>query len=105
MMALLAQQVVWGYVVLEKGIPTSSESFLRAVAGSPLWGGAGSGQFSVGPAHEGFISPFAAWMAPFLFPAAWAPCLLWASPSPSGLLQKATAGQRLPTDLHNCTVP
>lgn len=38
MMALLAQQVVWGYVALEKGIPRSSKSFLGAATRSPVYG-------------------------------------------------------------------
>lgn len=102
MMALLAPQVVWGYVGSEKGIPRSSESFPGAATRSPMWAGAGSGLSFLWAQHVGDLFP--------LLQAGWLPSCtqqlgLWASPSPSGLLQKAAAGQRLPTDLHNCTVP
>ena len=71
MLALLAWQQLWGYIIfLEKGTPRSSESATsssKCVVGSssvqsPLWAQKG----------EGFIPPFLGWVTPFLYPAAWA---------------------------------
>lgn len=112
MMALLAQQQVVGHMYWKKAsqvvniIPQSSYQLSCVWDGawlwseSPLWGGGLSGT-SLGLGCGGIF--------PFL-QAGWLLCIwqleLWASPFPSRLpLQKAVVGQRLPTDLHNCTVP
>lgn len=88
-----------GYVALEKGIPRSSKSFLGAATSSPVYGiGLVLVRVFCGPGAGGIYFPFCRLDGSLQLG-------LWASPSPSGLLQKAAAGQRLPTDLHNCTVP
>lgn len=65
---------------------------------SCVWGGA---WLLWAQSLEGFISPFVGWV----LPPGTQLLGLWASPSPTGLLWKTAIGQRLPTDLHNCTVP
>ena len=80
-MALLAQQVAWGLFFGKKSSPGfpnhSSEQLptLLCVGWAWFWS-----EFSVGLGHGGFISSFARWTAPFLYPAAWAlgvPIPLW----------------------------
>lgn len=73
-------------------IPQSSYQF------SCVWGGV---WLLWAQSLEGFISPFMGWVAPSWHPAAWA---LGIS-IPHWTLWKTAIGQRLPTDLHNCTVP
>lgn len=75
------------------------EAFLKAATSSRVWDGAWVWSEPSVPSRR-VIPPFKGWVASCLTQQVG----LWVFPSPSGLLQKAAAGQRLPSDLHNCTV-
>lgn len=109
MTVLLAEQQVVRGKFFERKHPGFSESCRKIAVSSPgpgespLWGG---GLPEIGLGHGAGVCWAFCWLG-VSHGSPWIQQLgFWASPSPSRLpLQKAVVGQRLPTDLHNCTVP